>query len=116
WQETFRLEDIPSKGIEYSFHRSSGPGGQNVNKVNTKVDMRFKLAKAMWIPDFVKRQLRQQETNRLNQQGEFIVTSERHRTQRKNIEDCRQKLWEMVRQAAYIPPDPAEEAIDRLQK
>ncbi|KAJ1962918.1 hypothetical protein IWQ62_003379, partial [Dispira parvispora] len=114
WADSLRTDNIPYKTFDISFHRSRGPGGQNVNKVNTKVDMRFNLRKAKWIPEFVKNQLQTKEPSHTNKIGEFIITSDRTRSQANNIEDCVQKLQAMLVCAAYIPPDPSQEAIAKI--
>ncbi|KAJ1658336.1 hypothetical protein IWQ61_002412 [Dispira simplex] len=76
--------------------------------------MRFNLCKAKWIPEFVKTQLKIKEPSRTNKAGEFIITSDRTRSQANNIEDCVQKLQAMLVSAAYIPPDPSQEAIEKI--
>ncbi|KAJ1911652.1 hypothetical protein IWQ60_010038 [Tieghemiomyces parasiticus] len=114
WAERLTIESIPRRTFDMSFHRSSGPGGQNVNKVNTKVDMRFNLRKAKWIPDYVRHQVEIQEPNRINKAGEFVLTSERHRTQNQNLEDCLHKLRDLLVRVAYIPPDPTQEKLQQI--
>ncbi|RUO96347.1 hypothetical protein BC936DRAFT_142179 [Jimgerdemannia flammicorona] len=109
WASILALETFT---ITYS--RSSGPGGQNVNKVSTKVDLRFKLASATWIPEYPRSRLAQQNASRLNKLGEYIVTSDRTRTQRGNIEDCIDKLYREIREAAEVPKEPDEETLKRI--
>lgn len=70
---------IPLDAINLSFTRSSGAGGQNVNKVNTKVEIRFHVDSASWIPADWKDRLKQQQGNKINKEGELVVSSQEHR-------------------------------------
>ncbi|CAM9610055.1 unnamed protein product, partial [Choristocarpus tenellus] len=83
--------------------RSSGSGGQNVNKLSTKVEIRFSVPDADWLEDDVKERLMEQQSGRVNKNGELVVTSQEHRTQRQNRLTAVQKLTEMVKQAV-VPP------------
>ncbi|KAJ1978443.1 hypothetical protein H4R35_001906 [Dimargaris xerosporica] len=114
WAANLTLEQLPVKRFEVTFQRSRGPGGQNVNKVNTKVDMRLQLDKATWIPQFVRDTLRHKESGRINKSGELVVTSDRTRSQAQNIQDCLQKIHTMLVQAAYIPPEPEQGKLDKI--
>lgn len=80
------VPEIPLEKIEKSFSRSSGPGGQNVNKVNTKAEIRFNLHEADWIPLELKQRFQQLFPNRINKEGEVIITSEKTRYQHTNLE------------------------------
>ena len=77
--------------LNQSFCRSSGPGGQNVNKLNTKVELRFMIDKADWLPDFAKIRLQELRPQNISK-GEFIVISQATRTQEQNVKDALQKL------------------------
>lgn len=94
---------IPREELEISFSRSSGPGGQNVNKVATRVEVRFHLESAAWIAPATRVRLAALHPRRLNREGEFIVVSSRFRSQGRNIEDCIEKLEELLEKAAKRP-------------
>ena len=94
---------IPRQRIETRFSRSSGPGGQHVNKTATKAEIRFVVADADWIPAPVRRRLSEQESGRISKDGTLIVTSEKTRSQSDNLEDCFQKLAAMLARASVRP-------------
>lgn len=92
---------IPAQELAWSAARSSGPGGQNVNKVSTKVDLRFDLEHDVVLHPDVKERLAQ--IAHRDAEGRVIVTSDRTRSQADNLEDARQKLAEMIRRALVRP-------------
>ena len=87
---------IPIHEIEFSSSRSSGPGGQNVNKVNSKAEIRFKVETAEWIPLEVRTRLIEQRSNRINKNGELVITSQEQRSQAQNRDECFAKLKEYL--------------------
>src|SRR3954464_4676495 len=93
---------IPRREIQFTFVRSSGPGGQNVNKVASKAVLRWPVTASSSLPDAVRSRLMAQCARRMNDRGELILTSQRSRDQSKNIDDCLNKLRELVAAAAKV--------------
>ncbi len=85
--------------VKFSFLRSAGPGGQNVNKVNTAVLLKFNIADAT-LPESVKIRLNQQYASRISTAGELIIKADRFRTQLKNKEDAIQRLVALISKAS----------------
>jgi ribosome-associated protein len=85
--------------------RASGPGGQNVNKVASKVELRFSLEQCAALPHAVKTRLRTRARGRLDADGRLLITSQRTRDQLQNLRDAREKLAELIA-SAWLPPKP----------
>ncbi|RCK79746.1 MAG: aminoacyl-tRNA hydrolase [Candidatus Ozemobacter sibiricus] len=96
---------IPAADLSWTAVRSGGPGGQNVNKVASKVVLRFALANSAALTSEVKARLRALAGSRLTEAGEIIVTSQAGPDQRQNLEDARAKLRQLVVRALH-PPRP----------
>jgi ribosome-associated protein len=94
---------IPDHELEESFIRSSGPGGQNVNKVSSAVQLRFNVLTSLSLTDWARERLLR--GGKLTNDGVLVITAQRFREQERNRADARARLAEMVRQAA-IPPVP----------
>ena len=94
---------IPSNELRESFVRSAGPGGQNVNKLSTKVELRWTPSTSCVLGESQREYLLQRLANRLTENGELIVSCDEHRTQGRNRDQARNKLGALVRQALLRP-------------
>jgi len=99
------IEDIPRDRLTVRASRSGGPGGQNVNKVSTRVEVRFVLAEAGWIPAEARARLAALFPGRVTSGGEFRVVSSRFRDQHRNLRDCLKKIAAAVDAASERPPE-----------
>jgi len=91
---------IPLREFEFTFSRSSGPGGQNVNKVNTKALLRWPVTTSSSLPDAVRRRLLTKCGRRITVEGDLLVSSQRFRDAGRNTADCLEKLRAMIAEAA----------------
>jgi ribosome-associated protein len=97
---------IPDDELEWSYARSGGPGGQNVNKVASKAVLRWKAGlTAAAIPEPAKDRMRSRFPSRFTTEGDVVLQSQKYRDQERNREDCLMKLLEMIR-TALVEPTP----------
>jgi ribosome-associated protein len=94
---------IPDAEFDWSYARSGGPGGQNVNKVSSKAILRWAVAATPSLPAHVRDRLIALNRRRVTTAGDLILTSQRYRDQDRNRQDCLEKLAELVRAAATLP-------------
>jgi len=94
---------IDERELEFDFIRAAGPGGQNVNKVATAVQLRFNLNRSASLPEDVRMRLAKLAGRRMTQEGSLIIVARRFRTQEKNREDAIHRLVELVRAALEQP-------------
>jgi ribosome-associated protein len=95
--------EIPDSDLEVAFIRSAGPGGQNVNKVASAVQLRFALARNTSLRADVKARLRTLAGNRMTDAGELLIVSRETRSQEQNRRNAEQRLVDLVRRALIAP-------------
>lgn len=94
---------IPLREFQFTFARSSGPGGQNVNKLNTKATLRWPLVTSPSLPETVRRRLLAKVGRRVTAEGDLLITSQRFRDAGRNVADCLGKLRKLLAEAAVVP-------------
>ncbi len=94
---------LEEKELGWRFVRASGPGGQNVNKVSSAVQLRFDVRRSESLPEEVRERLLRLARNRINRHGVLVVEARRFRAQERNREDARTRLVALIRRAAQAP-------------
>ena len=97
--------EIPLSELVYTASRSSGPGGQHVNKADTRIQVRWNVNESAALSDAESARLLKNLASRLTEAGDLILAGDTHRSQRRNREDVTQRLAALVREA-LIPPKP----------
>jgi ribosome-associated protein len=114
-----RITDIISiddSELSESFVRSSGPGGQNVNKVSSAVQLRFDVRQSPSLPNDVAVRMMRLAGKRLTKDGVIVIIAQSHRQQERNRADARQRLFELIRQAAVRPVPRRATKVPKAQK
>ena len=111
--DTISLDDSE---LQESFVRSSGPGGQNVNKVSSAVQLRFDVRHSPSLPNDVAIRLMRLAGKRLTKEGVIVIIAQAHRDQTRNRADARERLFDLIRQAAVRPVPRRATKVPKAQK
>ena len=94
---------VPLRELRFTFARSSGPGGQRVNKANTKATLRWSVGSSPSLPEAVRERFLDRHRRRISSTGELVISSQRFRDRGRNVADCLEKLRKMLQEAAAPP-------------
>jgi ribosome-associated protein len=111
--DTISIDDAE---LEESFVRSSGPGGQNVNKVSSAVQLRFDVRASPSLPNDVAIRLMRLAGKRLTKDGVIVIVAQSHRDQTRNRADARERLFDLIRDAAVRPVPRRATKVPKAQK
>jgi ribosome-associated protein len=95
---------VPAEELRFTYARSSGPGGQNVNKVSTKAILRWDVAASASLPADVRARLVERHGGRVNTDGVLVIACDEHRSQARNTEECLERLRALLAEALDPPP------------
>jgi len=104
---------LPSQSLQFSYARSPGPGGQNVNKVNSKAILKWSLENSPEIPEPIKLRFAARYKNRMNKEGFVIISSHKYRDQERNVADCLEKLKQLI---LSVVPEPVIRKRRKISK
>ncbi|GFG28905.1 hypothetical protein Cfor_12249 [Coptotermes formosanus] len=107
---------IPVDKLHITYSRSSGPGGQNVDKVNTKVDLRFHVASAEWLSQDIRERILEQHKTKMTKEGFLVIRSDKTRLQQLNLADALERLRTLIRAVAEPPKEVSPESEEKLRK
>jgi ribosome-associated protein len=107
---------IDERDLEERFIRAAGPGGQNVNKVSTAVELRFQMNGFTELPDDVRARLERLAGRRLNLAGEIVLRADEHRTQDRNRSEALARLVALIEQASHRPKPRKKTKVPRAAK
>jgi ribosome-associated protein len=107
---------IDDSELEESFVRSSGPGGQNVNKVSSAVQLRFDVRRSPALPNDVALRLMKLAGSKLTKDGVIVIVAQSHRDQTRNRADARERLFDLIREAAVRPVPRRATKVPKAQK
>ncbi len=102
--------------FRFSYARSPGPGGQNVNKVNSKAVLRWSVKKTQSLPERVKQRFLARYASRVSKEGELVINSHRYRDQGRNVADCLHKLRELILAVATDPKIRKPKKVSKAAK
>lgn len=116
WLVVDEAISVPISELKIAAVRSSGPGGQNVNKVSSQIQLRWNVTETSALPEDVRERFVHQQRRRINRDGIFQLTSQRFRDQGKNREDCLDRLRDLLEKAAVVPEKRKKTRVPRRVK